>query len=146
MKKNISICSVLIISCLYLNLAFSQENQILKDSLFSKNLNEERILDVFIPGKEMAGSRSQFEVIYLLDGEWNFEKTKFVHNFARSENFIPPAIIVGVRNTYIDGQNQRDRDFLPENGADAFISFLREELIPFVEKKYPASGLSLIHI
>ena len=140
MKKNISICSVLIISCFYLNLAFSQENQILKDSLFSKNLNEERILDIFIPGKEMAGSRSQFEVIYLLDGEWNFQKGNFIHDFTRTENFIPPAIIVAVRNNYVDGQNQRDRDFLPENGADAFISFLKEELIPFVEKKYPANG------
>ena len=140
MKKNIIVFSILMLSCFYLNLALSQENQVVKDSLFSEILKEQRALEIFIPGKEIAGSRSQFEVIYLLDGEWNFKKASFIHDFTRNENFLPPAIIVGVPNTYIDGQNQRDRDFLPDNAADTFISFLKDELIPYIEKKYPANG------
>lgn len=140
MKKNIVVYGILMLSYLYLSLAFSQENQVINDSLFSEILKEQRALKIFVPGKEIAGSRSQFEVIYVLDGEWNFEKATFIHDFARYENFIPPAIIVAVRNTYINGQNQRDRDFLQENAADNFILFLREELIPYIEKKYPANG------
>lgn len=140
MKKNIVVCGIIMLSYLCLNLAFSQENQVVNDSLYSEILKEQRTLEIFVPGKEIAGSRSQFEVIYLLDGEWNFKKGTFIHDFARYENFIPPAIIVGVRNTYINGQNQRDRDFLPDNAADTFIAFLKEELIPYIEKKYPANG------
>ena len=145
MKKNIIFCGILMLFAPYLNLAFSQENQVLNDSLFSKILNEQRALEIFVPDKEIAGSRSQFEVIYLLDGEWNFKKGTFIHDFTRTENFIPPAIIVGVPNTYINGQNQRDRDFLSENAADNFISFLKEELIPYIEKNIlqTVSGLCM---
>ena len=50
----------------------------------------------------------------------------------------PPAILVGLQNT------DRTRDFTPtrldqfptSGGADPFLRFMREELVPFVDAKY----------
>jgi predicted alpha/beta superfamily hydrolase len=89
----------------------------------------------------------------LTDGEWVSELFPFIHNFARHENYVPPVIIVVIPNTYIDNANQRDRDFLPvhvddnaiSGGADNFLSFLKHELIPYIDKTYPTNGISTLY-
>ncbi len=118
------------------------------DSLYSNILKEERSLRVFVPKEYKPGADTRYEVIYLSDGEWNMETFSFIYNYAADQGFVPPAIFVAVRNTYIKGANQRDRDFLPiktiddniAGGADNFIAFYKNELIPYIEKKYPCNG------
>jgi predicted alpha/beta superfamily hydrolase len=113
---------------------------IIRDSLFSNALQEKRFLDIVLPDSSLQKPGEKYEVIYLLDGEWNINLVPFIHRFAAQEGFLPPAIFVGLPNTYLNGANQRDRDFLPVNAADKFLNFLRKEVIPYIEKKYPANG------
>jgi hypothetical protein len=67
---------------------------------------------------------------------------------------MPPVIIVGIKNNYWYNINQdsRDRDLLPKHvegsplsgGADSFISFLKNELIPYINNKYSVTGTNIL--
>lgn len=103
----------------------------------SKILNEERRIFVRVPfGYEL--SNEKYPVLYVLD-----ENTHSIHasgtiSFLSGNGVMPQTIIVAIPNT------ARNRDFTPTNtedtpnsgGADNFIKFLREELIPYIDKNY----------
>lgn len=131
----------------------AQNNLELKDSIYSEILKETRSLEIRLPKGYEAGSGERYEVIYILDGEWNLEMFSFIYNFAMEDEFVPPVILVALPNTYMEGQNMRDRDFLPlemknnerAGGADKFLEFLRKEVIPYVGDTYPASGVNSLY-
>lgn len=113
-----------------------------RDSIQSAILNEKRIIQVVLPEKYKPGSTDKYDVLYVLDGDWNTRTMTDIQHFIESENYMPPTIIVGVLN--ID----RDRDFTPTHvkdnktsgGAAKFLGFLKDELIPYINKNYPSSG------
>jgi len=131
----------------------AQDNPVIHDSIFSKVLNEERSIRIILPDTYKPGSSERYEVIYLTDGEWVSDLFPFIYRFAEGENYVPPVIIVAIPNTYINKANQRDRDFLPvhvdnppiSGGADKFISFLGNELIPYIDKHYPTNGTNSLY-
>jgi predicted alpha/beta superfamily hydrolase len=61
----------------------------------------------------------------------------------QGEEFLPELIIVGIPNMNL---GFRERDFTPTHvsglsgGADKFLAFLKSELIPYIEKTYPAKA------
>jgi predicted alpha/beta superfamily hydrolase len=113
---------------------------ITRDSVFSGILNEERKIRVCVPVEYGHGTRERYDVIYITDGETNFDDFSFIYRFARREKLLPPLILVSLPNSQ-NGGNLRERDFVPGvNGADKFIAFLKEELIPYISNKYPVSG------
>ena len=126
----------------------AQETTIINDSIFSKVLNEQRKIKILIPEEYKPLSDTKFDVVYLLDGESHCDDFSFIYKFARNEKLIPPLILVAILNTYTEKGNMRDRDFLPvktpgndkAGGADNFIDFLKDELIPYIDNKLPASG------
>jgi predicted alpha/beta superfamily hydrolase len=140
---------ILLISfVLAINTAIAQETKIISDSIFSRVLNEQRKIKILLPEEYMPGSDSKYDVVYLLDGEMHFDNFSFIYRFARNEKLLPPLILVAIPNTYTNKGNSRDRDFLPEKtpennkagGANNFIAFFKDELIPFIDKKLPTSG------
>jgi predicted alpha/beta superfamily hydrolase len=126
----------------------AQDNSVISDSLYSNILKEQRSIKILLPESYKPGSTEKYEVIYLTDGEWVVNLFPFIYKFAKDENYVPPAIIVAVPNTYLKKANQRDRDFLPvqvaepaiSGGAGNFLSFFKNELIPYIDKTYPANG------
>ncbi len=133
---------------LALNTALAQEPAIINDSIFSKVLNEQRKIKICLPAEYKPGSNAKYDVVYIIDGETHFDDFLFIYKFAKYEKFLPPLILIALPNTYTNGVNMRDRDFLPEKttgnimagGANDFIAFLKNELIPYVNKKLPTSG------
>lgn len=131
----------------------AQNNLEVKDSIFSEVLKENRTLEIRMPKDYEGETEKKYEVIYILDGEWNMENFSFIYNFAMEDEFVPPVILVALPNTYIEGQNMRDRDFLPlemENndragGADKFLAFLRKEVIPYIDDRFPTSGVNSLY-
>jgi predicted alpha/beta superfamily hydrolase len=131
-----------------LNTASSQELAIINDSIFSKVLNEQRNLKIYLPAEFKPGSGKKFDIVYILDGETHFDDFLYIYKFARYQNYLPPLILIALPNRYTIEGNTRDRDFLPEKtfdnqkpgGANAFINFLKNELIPYINTKLPASG------
>ena len=139
---------VLTLVSLALNVAKAQEPTIINDSIFSKALNEQRKIKIRLPEEYKPGSTAKYDVVYMIDGEWNFDNFSFIYKFAKDEKFLPPLIFVALPNTYGSEGNMRDRDFLPEKmvgnskagGADNFLAFLKNEVIPYIDKKLPTSG------
>jgi predicted alpha/beta superfamily hydrolase len=125
--------------------AMAQE--IIKDSIYSNIMKEQRKIEVVLPDDYKPGSGTRYEVTYVTDGEWNTKIVAQLQRFAQIQ-FMPPNIIVSLPNNYVNKQNMRERDLTPvhvegnpvSGGADNYIAFIKTELIPYVEKKYPTKG------
>lgn len=113
------------------------------ESLNSKFLKEKRQVEVFLPQDYKPGSDRKYDVLYVLDGgNWNTGLIKETQHFLEEISFMPPTIIVSVLG--ID----RNKDLTPTHlegwstsgGADKFLSFLKNELIPYIDQKYPSNG------
>jgi predicted alpha/beta superfamily hydrolase len=151
MKKMLLISLISVLTLSYAKPVTAQSvpgDRVISDSIWSHILGEQRAIEILLPENYKPGSAEKFETVYLTDGEWIMDPFSFIYKFARDENYVPPLILVALPNTYLKGANQRDRDFLPvhvsepaiSGGADKFISFLKEELIPYIENKYPCNG------
>lgn len=103
----------------------------------SKVLNEARRIFIRVPfGYELSSAK--YPVFYLLDENAHSIHASGTVSFLSANGVMPQTIIVGIPNT------DRNRDFTPaktedtpnSGGADNFIKFLREELIPYIDKNY----------
>lgn len=108
---------------------------------------QEYQLHIMLPGG-YANSTKTFPVVYLMDSQWDFPLLTALYGEQYYDGFIPQLIIVGVTwgGTNPNPDSLRTRDYTPTNvqgapesgGADKFLSFMREELFPFIEKNYRA--------
>jgi predicted alpha/beta superfamily hydrolase len=118
------------------------------DSLYSSVLKEQRKIQVIVPKSYKPGSGEKYDVIYVVDGEWHTEPVSTIQQYIENWKFMPPNIIVGIHNTYVNGVNYRDRDLTPTNVSNQpitgkaadFLSFIETELIPYINRKYPSTG------
>jgi predicted alpha/beta superfamily hydrolase len=121
------------------------------DEIQSKELSEKRTLNIYLPEGYNQNDTIKYPVIYLLDGGADED---FIHVVGLVQfnsfpwiNRIPKSIVVGIANT------DRKRDFTypttieedkkryPAAGhSDQFISFLQNELQPYIAKKYKANN------
>jgi len=109
-------------------------------------LDEDRRFIVHLPrGYEQQLSR-RYPVMIVLDGDaWAGLMAETLHTF-RQRGAAPPVIVIGISNT------DRTRDLttthvddLPNSGgADNFISFLRDELLPFVDQEYRTNDYRIV--
>jgi len=109
--------------------------------LYSQVLHEERSLFIGLPEK-YAASKNAFPVLYVLDG--NEERFLGVMGVARtlaSQDRMPATIVVAISST------DRNHDLTPPTqdpahapagagGADNFLKFLHDELIPYVDARF----------
>ena len=132
------------------------ENQItigVRDSVFSTILNEQRQIWVHVPqGAEAASpSGKKYPVLYLLDGDAHFFSVAgMIHQLStiNGNTLCPEMIVVGIPNT------DRTRDLTPSHvakvfgdttwartsgGAENFTRFIKEELITYIDSKYPTT-------
>ncbi|MGV3559801.1 alpha/beta hydrolase [Larkinella arboricola] len=125
------------------------------DEIPSKQLAENRILNIYLPDGYSQNDTVRYPVIYLLDGSADED---FIHivGLVQFNNFswinrVPKSIVVGIANT------DRKRDFtypttleddrkrFPTTGqSQKFIAFIETELQPFIEKKYRTTGSKTI--
>lgn len=106
---------------------------------------QEYQLHIMLPGG-YANSNKVYPVVYLMDSQWDFPLMAALYGQQYYDGFIPPMIIVGVTWGGINPNpdSLRARDYTPTHvkgtpqsgGADKFLSFMKEELFPFVEKNY----------
>jgi hypothetical protein len=111
----------------------------------SNVLKEERELLISKPAG-YSDSVDRYPVLYLLDGETHFRYTSGIVEFLASNDRIPEMLVVAISSGSIEQRNrdltppssaEMDNRFSPGNGgADAFLSFVADELIPFVESNY----------
>jgi len=106
-------------------------------TVYSRVLGEERPILVDLPtGYEFTQTR--FPVLFLLDGLGNFHHATATADFLARSGKIPQMIVVGIPNT------ARTRDLTPTSvedrstsgGAPAFLEFIEDELIPYLDDRY----------
>ncbi len=110
----------------------------------SKILNEQCKAFVYLPENYKTATAEKFPVVYVLDGEYYFSFTTEAAALLAQNRLAPNAIVIGVTT------NNRQRDFSPAvdadagqqqdigtaGGADNFLRYLKDELIPAVNQKY----------
>jgi len=112
-----------------------------KDKIASIKVGEIREYYVSLPDNYLA-SGEKYPVLLMLDGEFNFNSGVIGGlRHAAQLGEMPDFIIVGIPNT------DRGKDCFPEEltysdgskaggRADRFLDFIREELLPHIEKNY----------
>jgi predicted alpha/beta superfamily hydrolase len=143
----VTIQLLLFICCGVSALAQQTGLPVIEDTVYSAALHEKRALKIVLPEgyRDTAGGR--YDVVYTADGEWNTSILSGIRQFLQID-FMPPVIIVGIPNAYAGATSHRTRDLTPtslagpgmDGGADNFLLFLQNELIPYIEKKYPVSN------
>ena len=108
---------------------------------------QEYELHILLPAN-YVGSNKKYPVVYLMDSQWDFPLAKCIYGEYYYDGFIPEMIIVGVTWGGINPNpdSLRARDYTPtkesrspqSGGADQFLSFMKNELFPFIEKNYRA--------
>ncbi|MDH6252162.1 putative alpha/beta superfamily hydrolase [Chryseobacterium sp. H1D6B] len=145
-KRILIVCSILFV----FKFAVSAQTEAVKPltigeirTLKSKVLNEERILNIYLP--QGFDKTKSYPVIYLLDGSMNED---FIHvsglvQFFNQMYAMPETIVVGVANvdrkrdfTFHTDLKDLQKEYPTTGHSDQFISFLEKELKPFIEKKY----------
>jgi len=116
-------------------------------TIHSYILDEDRLLFIHLP-QEYGDTQLSYPVLYLLwvDLYDYFAEAALVSEKLGSTGAIPPVIIVGVANT------NRYRDLLPVKtrssgeggGADNFLKFFEEELIPYIDKNYRTKNFRIL--
>src|SRR5512143_2307426 len=125
-------------------------SQVRVERIVSARLGETREAWVSLPDR-YDETREKYPVLYMLDGETNFNSG--VIGGLRQAAFLgemPDFIVVGVVNT------DRSKDIFPEvvnyddgskdgGRADAFLDFVGEELVPRVEKAYRTEPFRVLY-
>jgi predicted alpha/beta superfamily hydrolase len=113
----------------------------------SKILNEDRVLNIYLPNSYQNDTTKTYPVIYLLDGS---KDEDFIHISGLVQfgsfswiNMLPESIVVGISNidrkrdfTY-PSNNKLDNEELPTSGgSEKFINFIEQELQPYISNNY----------
>lgn len=145
MKRKTLLC---LLCFLAFNLVKAQETSTNLDSIYSKTLKEQRQFWVKLPEGYSSENKTKYPVIYLLDGV-SLKNTLVTVYDNYWGHYLPNMILVGVSN-----QNNRTRDLTTSKidsrrgaafnnetgGADDFATFLKTELIPFIDTNYKTSS------
>ena len=125
------------------------------DRIHSKELGEERMVNIYFPPGYNRNDTIKYPVSYLLDGsaDEDFIHVVGLYQFNSFEwiNRVPKSIIVGIAN--VDRKRdftfpttiEKDKQKYPTTGhSDQFIRFIEKELMPFIEKKYKGNASKTI--
>lgn len=119
--------------------------------LRSQALGEDRVINIYLPDGYSPDSAARYPVIYLLDGSADED---FIHiaglvQFASFPwvEWLPPSIVVGIANvdrkrdfTHPTSIAKDKTDFPTTGGSAAFMRFVGDELIPFIDSSYRTSS------
>lgn len=121
------------------------------DEIQSKELQEKRVLNIYLPPGYTATDSIRYPVMYLLDGSADED---FIHvvGLVQFNNFewinqVPKSIVVGIatvdrrRDFTFQTTIEEDKKAYPTAGhSNKFISFIENELQPFVETKFKTTN------
>lgn len=108
------------------------------DSIYSQSLKENRQLWIHVPPTDTFRFPEQkFPVIYLLDANAYFPPLVSELDYLSNTRKCPKMIVVGIPNETLE-KRTRDLASSPSGGTENFAAFFEKELMPYIQKKYPA--------
>ncbi|HEY5771202.1 MAG TPA: alpha/beta hydrolase-fold protein, partial [Chitinophagaceae bacterium] len=128
-------------------------DSVILTSIFSTVLNENRQVIIHLPRNYFYDSVQKYPVMYVLDGTSQDQHTTDKIEILSAAGVIPAAIVVGIPNT----RGNRNRDYVPPfmrtniddpnsvyGASDKFLTFVKNELIPFIDSSYRSSGMRTV--
>lgn len=110
-----------------------------EQNIYSESVNDTFRILVSLPDNYSLNEQ-KYPVLYVLDGDIAFGMAASIARYLQIGDNIPELIIVGIGYGSIDKSagEKRKRDYRPTsaNGAENFLSFLEEELIPHIDSNY----------
>jgi len=125
------------------------------DEIHSKELNEKRVLNIYLPEGYNQKDTTKYPVIYLLDGSADED---FIHiaGLVQFYSFewihqVPKSIVVGIatvdrrRDFTFPTTIEQDKKAYPTKGhSDQFIAFIEKELQPYITSNYKTTARKTI--
>ncbi|WP_084757846.1 alpha/beta hydrolase-fold protein [Spirosoma luteum] len=144
--KTLMCCCILFFHILFVR---AQENNSFvtgfKKSISSKVLGQQRDVWIHSPTgnnvSKVTGNEG-YPVIYLLDGETNFNTVVSITDYMSEVGLCPPMVIVGIihPNRMKDLTSGTDKEYPGFVGTgNKFMAYVETELMPFVESNYPTT-------
>jgi len=124
-----------------------------REAVVSAILGETREVDVALPASYATAPDRRYPVLVVLDGESQGMLASAMVRFFASAGQLPEMIVVAVRNT------DRDRDLSPPmvdgfqpppglgdrfGGADRFLAFLGDELLPRLDRQLRTAPMRVL--
>jgi len=149
-RLTFSLLSIVLILILIENIhpqIISSESEATKYSLYNttaKYITSEIVADSFfilvsVPDGYYSNANS-YPVLYVLDGDIAFGMAASIARYLQIGENIPELIVVGIGYGSLtkSAAKKRRRDYRPTEtgGAENFLKFLNEELIPYIEANY----------
>jgi len=111
--------------------------------------NKEYDLYINLP-RYYSDTTRTFPVLYLIDAQWDFPLVQAIYGEQYYDGFIPGCIMVGITwgGKNPDYDKLRAYDLTPTSpqmtsqygNAPKFVSFIKKELVPFIESKFRAKN------
>lgn len=107
--------------------------------IFSENVDDTFNIFISLPDS-YDNSIKSYPVLYVLDGDIAFGMAASIARYLQIGENIPELIVVGIGYGSLDKSagEKRKRDYRPAKtgGAEYFLKFLEDELIPLIETNY----------
>ncbi len=119
-----------------------------KSKFYSKAVNDTFDISISLPNDYNSAANEKYPIVYLLDANLYFDIAAAIFKNYSEVGLLPPAILIGIGYKDLQSMDSlRNRDFtfpiaIPEyemsisGGADKFLSFIINELIPDNDSKY----------
>lgn len=111
----------------------------------SKILGEQRKVWIHIPNSDGGNDntdKGRYPVIYLLDGDANFNNVVGITEFMSNAGLCPQMIVVGIlhhsRMTELTFGTDKETPGIVGNGEN-FMRYVEKELMPYIESNYPTA-------
>ena len=123
--------------------------------IISEEVDDTLYIYIRLP-KNYNSSKKEYPVLYLLDGDISFNMAVSVVRYLQFGRDVPDLIIVApAYGTLLNDNetNYRERDytiskidrFKDSGGAENYLRFLKNELIPLVDSSYRTDGMRIIN-
>src|ERR1700712_1069969 len=113
-------------------------------TIFSQTLGVRRTVWIHLP--KSNGVNERCPVIYLLDGDANFNDIVSITEFMSNAGLCPPIIVVGVlhpnRMTDLTFGTDKETPGIVGKG-EKFMLYVEKELMPYIESNYPTASYKI---
>lgn len=120
-----------------------------RDTVYSKILNTNRALSVYLPPSYYVSNNQVFPVLYILDGDYNFNYVAGLLELqAGIAEFMPETILVGISGGGTDTYRYNCKPAVAggkDNGnADTMAMFIEKELLPYIDSNYKTAPYKIL--
>lgn len=120
-----------------------------KDTVTSAILNSDKALSIYLPASYYIPGKQKFPVLYILDGDYNFNYVAGLLELqAGIAEFIPEIILVAISGGGTDTYQKNMKPAIiggNDNGnADSMALFIEKELIPYIDTNYKTAPYKIL--